>query len=121
VTRRGEVGGRVRTVSVCVMVVVAESGARLWSLLFASLLALRSATLAARSRGTARSKRPRRAGAAEVTEAEVAVAASALSVDRAAAVTKVGVMVQVGSGHLWDGGMKQAAVLVLVVGTGMTV
>jgi hypothetical protein len=36
-------------------------------------------------------------------------------------VTKVGVMVQVGSGHLWDGGMEQAAVLVLVVGTGMTV
>jgi hypothetical protein len=105
------------------MVVVAESGARLWSLLFASLLALRSATLAARSRGTARSKRPRRAGAAEVTEAEaaLAVATSALSVDRAAAVTKVGVMVQVGSGHLWDGGMEQAAVLVLVVGTGMTV
>jgi hypothetical protein len=43
------------------------------------------------------------------------------SVDRAAAVTKVGVIVQVGSGHLWDGGIEQEAVMVLVVGTGITV
>jgi len=52
-----------REVSVSVMVVVAESGARLCNLVFAclcSLLDLRSAILAARSRGTARSKRPRR-------------------------------------------------------------
>jgi hypothetical protein len=43
------------------------------------------------------------------------------SVDKAAAVTKVGVMVQVGSGHLWDGGIEQDAVMVLVVGMGTTV
>lgn len=52
-----------REVSVSVMVVVAESGARLCNLVFAclsNLLDLRSAILAARSRGTARSKRPRR-------------------------------------------------------------
>ena len=35
--------------------------------------------------------------------------------------TKVGVMVQVGSGHLWDGGIEQEAVWVLVIRTGMAV
>jgi hypothetical protein len=105
------------------MVVVAESGARLCNLLLACLLALRSAILAARSRGTARSKSPRRAGAEEeVAEVEDALSvAEAASVDRAAAVTRVGVIVQVGSGHLWDGGIEQEAVVVFVVRTGMAV
>jgi hypothetical protein len=124
------------TVLSSVTVVVAESGARLCNFWLASLLALRSATLAARSSGTARSNRPRRTfcAAAEVEaaaeeeeeaaeeEEEEAVAEMVdASVDRAAAVTKVGVMVHVGSGQRCEGGIEQWAVLVIVLTKGTTV
>lgn len=88
------------TVLVSVKVVVATSGARLCSLFAASLLALRSAILASRSRGTERSNRPRRIlTAAEAEEVAAAVDEAESSVDRAAAVINVGVIVQVGSGY----------------------
>lgn len=88
------------TVLVSVKVVVAASGARLWSLLLASLLALRSAILASRSRGTERSNRPRRTlTAAEAEGVAAAVDEAESSVDKAAAVINVGVIVQVGSGY----------------------
>lgn len=117
------------TVSSWVTVVVAESGARLCNFWLASLLALRSAILAARSSGTARSNKPRRTfWATGVAAAEVAAGEDValvdeceLSVDRAAAVTKVGVMVHVGSGQRCEGGIEQKAVFVVVTTTGTTV